>query len=718
MHVRVTNRRRGDKVYRSVQIVQSYRRPDGMPAQRVLATFGDLSELETENLRAAIKAGRDGKAVVVADLPSRAAPRVKRNLRYADVAAAWRTWRAWDLSSLVDELVGPNGSEVPFGDAVGALVVQRCVEPRSKLAAVDWFPNTALPEITGINPAQFHNTRIHRVLEALDKIEAPLQERLAKRLETRAGAFVHLFLDCTDAWFVGDGPDLAHNRKTKEGLLRRQVGIVLLCDQRGFPLRWATLPGNHDEGRSMFEVLTAAAQLDWAHQRPFVMDRAMGHGATVAEMVARGIRFVTAVPAHEVASYSGAIPLGSFDAVPLTARPVDLDEVRAELVRIAEARGFEAIGRGRFAIDLGVFPKTRGAGHDHLFPSKSVATLKLGRSFQAEIRRGAATAEELAKRHGIGKRSLHRWIALTALAPTLQARVLAGEADRLSYEPLLDVARLPESEQEAAFQDACAAVAEGSPLRATAKMLEALGSVEHIDIRGVVVFKPDHFIEQRSAAERRLARVRAEIAALDAKAATGRRRYRSTDLLTRAGTIIRRAKLADVLQAEVETVKEGDRDVPRVRLALDEAAWRARRQTDGLTLIVTHPDVPGSAREVVELYFAKDQVEKDFQTIKSVVKLRPVRHYTDAKVRAHVTLCTLALLVERSIEQSLIAADEARTAASTFDILKSLHLNLFDGEPAVYTPTLPSPDQQRLLAALNMLDLVDEASVAEQLTHR
>jgi len=52
--------------------------------------------------------------------------------------------------------------------------------------------------------------------------------------------------------------------------------------------------------------------------------------------------------------------------------------------------------------------------------------------------------------------------------------------------------------------------------------------------------------------------------------------------------------------------------------------------------------------ELCRTYRAKDAVETDFQVIKSLIKLRPVRHRTDAKVRAHVTLCMLALYVRGS----------------------------------------------------------------------
>lgn len=53
------------------------------------------------------------------------------------------------------------------------------------------------------------------------------------------------------------------------------------------------------------------------------------------------------------------------------------------------------------------------------------------------------------------------------------------------------------------------------------------------------------------------------------------------------------------------------------------------------------------------MYREKDIVEKDFQVIKSVLEIRPIRHRSDEKVKAHVTICMLALLLERILRKNL-----------------------------------------------------------------
>src|SRR3990172_825905 len=93
VHIRLSTRRRGDKTYQYAQLVESYRRPDGIPAHRIIANLGDPAELEVKNMRVALKAARQGRALVMKASPE-AEPwqaRILANLRCIDVAVALET---------------------------------------------------------------------------------------------------------------------------------------------------------------------------------------------------------------------------------------------------------------------------------------------------------------------------------------------------------------------------------------------------------------------------------------------------------------------------------------------------------------------------------------------------------------------------------------------------------------------------------------------------
>jgi len=161
---------------------------------------------------------------------------------------------------------------------IAALTLQRCVDPGSKLYAEQWFPTTALPELLGVDPTRFNNARLHRVLEQLDEATPELMRRLARHTHGR-GEFATLFLDVTDARFTGNGPDMAEKAKTKEGIVERKIGIVLLCNEHGYPLRWSVIPGRRADSVAMHDVFEDIRGLDWLGNTPVVCDRAMGTSA-------------------------------------------------------------------------------------------------------------------------------------------------------------------------------------------------------------------------------------------------------------------------------------------------------------------------------------------------------------------------------------------------------------------------------------------------------
>lgn len=712
MHVRYSTRHSGGKTYRYVQLVQSYRRPDGMPAHRVVANLGALSELEVQNLKAALAASRQGRPVVLPDLGtarSRRTPVVLANLKYLPLAVLGQVWDGDGLAGLVQECLAEHGGDEETAQVVEALVLQRCVDPDSKLASVAWFRRTALPELMGFELSRYNNTRVHRVLEVLDAAEGRLQERLPGKLQARCGSFISLFGDVTDTWFEGHGPELARPGRDKEGIYRRRIGVALLCDQRGFPLRWKTLPGDYRDDRALTEMAKGLARESWARDLPVVMDRSMGRASRVAFLAGTGLRFLTAMPVDEFATSGAGIPWQPFAKLEPAGTEESLGDDLAAAAQVAAAAGMTQVRKDRWVLDLGIFEKEISSSADGaavVRQSRAVAAVRHARS----IASGGASTTELSAENGLSKRSIQRYRHLCGLVEQLQARVLAGEADALTVQDLLDVARLPAGAQPSAFEAALASRTK----KLTVKRNHP--DAEPHRVRGVVHFNPERFVEQRRTAAAQCRELEDLVTRMNDRLADSGCRVTDKGALRDVEDFLKRNKLRDTFQAEVHRLPDGGR---RIGLHRDTDAWARHRRYHGFNLLVAHPDLPQSAEEIVALYFAKDMVEKDFQAIKSALAIRPVRHRTDLKVRAHVSLCVLALLLGRLLEHRLRQARRNRTFKSALDLLESCHLNLTDRDgTSFYTVTAPTEDQRDLLAALNLQPLTDDLKVGQQITPR
>lgn len=89
---------------------------------------------------------------------------------------------------------------------------------------------------------------------------------------------------------------------------------------------------------------------------------------------------------------------------------------------------------------------------------------------------------------------------------------------------------------------------------------------------------------------------------------------------------------------------------------------------DGKTILHTDVlDLP--LKKIVESYKSLSRIENCFRDIKSLLKLRPLRHYTEKRVKAHIFVCVIALLLERILEEFLARKKYPITATQALDSL-------------------------------------------------
>jgi Transposase DDE domain len=87
----------------------------------------------------------------------------------------------------------------------------------------------------------------------------------------------------------------------------------------------------------------------------------------------------------------------------------------------------------------------------------------------------------------------------------------------------------------------------------------------------------------------------------------------------------------------------------------DDASIAREAALDGIYVIRTSvPDVALAPDEAVQAYKRLAQVERAFRSLKSVdLKVRPIHHRLEERVRAHILLCMLAYYVEWHMRQAL-----------------------------------------------------------------
>jgi len=132
-------------------------------------------------------------------------------------------------------------------------------------------------------------------------------------------------------------------------------------------------------------------------------------------------------------------------------------------------------------------------------------------------------------------------------------------------------------------------------------------------------------------------------------------------------------------------------------LRVDHAAIRRESHLDGKWLLRTS-DLTLTPDDLAAAYKQLLAVERGWRDFKGALGLRPVFHHREDRIRAHIQLCWLALLLLRVIENA--TGDTWRNTRRELDRMHLVTLATNAGQVAQRTTT--TPGQQTLLRALDL----------------
>jgi transposase len=167
------------------------------------------------------------------------------------------------------------------------------------------------------------------------------------------------------------------------------------------------------------------------------------------------------------------------------------------------------------------------------------------------------------------------------------------------------------------------------------------------DQRLVICHNPDQAQRDQANRDEAIARIQAELDRI--------RTQRDRDRIRQLADKARQKTEATHVRAECAlrdhpTLGRWLRQQPNGRLVIDRAKVKAETRLDGKYLLATSdPDL--SAEDVALGYKNLLEAERGFRDLKSQLLLRPVFHRLEHRIRAHVLLCWLALLLTRVAER-------------------------------------------------------------------
>jgi len=178
--------------------------------------------------------------------------------------------------------------------------------------------------------------------------------------------------------------------------------------------------------------------------------------------------------------------------------------------------------------------------------------------------------------------------------------------------------------------------------------LAEIASPDYPGERLVLCRNPDLAAERARKRSDLLAATERDLAGIQARVRRARKPLKGAAAIGQAvGAVLNRRKVGKHFQCTVT-----DTDFAFTR---DHAAIEVEARLDGIYVLRTSVEADAlSAAETVQAYKDLSRVERAFRCLKTVdLDIRPIRHWTAPRVRAHVFLCMLAYHVEWHLRQAL-----------------------------------------------------------------
>ena len=105
--------------------------------------------------------------------------------------------------------------------------------------------------------------------------------------------------------------------------------------------------------------------------------------------------------------------------------------------------------------------------------------------------------------------------------------------------------------------------------------------------------------------------------------------------------------------------------------AVDEGALKLAQMMDGKLLVVTNvKDI--EPQKIIERYKSLADIERGFKVLKSELEIGPVYHRLPQRIRAHASICFMALILHRVMRMRLRAGNTGVTPERALQTLKRI----------------------------------------------
>ena len=497
------------------------------------------------------------------------------SLEHGSIIFWQKIWDELGLSKIIKSQVKLKNKRIKLevDKYVQMMVINRCVDPLSKLGVTRWIERTCYKEMAGYRDLDFDVTYFYRSMDHLLKLKDDLEFAIFEKLKDLFSVNVKLtFYDITSSYFYTDNCEIGKNGYSRDNRPdREQIVIGVVTSFEGYPIKHYVFEGNRKDETTVKQVVGQLKSEYNIEDTTFVGDRGMITKLNLARLEGEGFDYIMGVKHRQ-------------------------DEICSMLLS-------EQVHK-----------------EDHQLYSG------------LKIRERRVTVKEFLI-----------WKCQKIIRE--QKPDLADEKFSLLREEILSLNNKSEPESRD-YKRIVESIIKGIDKPAYNKIFRGIkkyqGRYEN-KLRYIICLNEERKVSSHSKRQVQIAKLSEQ---LDKVFAQNTRYKEDRDIDKAINKIFEGYK---VKFKKFFTIARDSKCQKATGYSLNQQKIEQEKKFDGIfVLLSSRYDLKPC--EVVESYKNLKEVEMLFDDLKNFVDIRPIRHWLQVRVRAHVFICVLALLLKRIFE--------------------------------------------------------------------
>jgi transposase len=224
---------------------------------------------------------------------------ILESLEHGSIIFWQKLWDELELSKIVKSQMRMKDKKVKLEveKYVETMVINRCVEPSSKLGVTRWIDGTCYKEMKGYKDLPLDVTYFYRSMDQLLKIKDEIELAIFEKLRNLFSINVKLtFYDITSTFFYTNNCSIGKNGHSRDKRPdREQIVIGVVTSYEGYPIKHYVFEGNTKDETTVTDVVKELKKNYNIEETTFVGDRGMITKLNLNKLEGEGFDYIMGV---------------------------------------------------------------------------------------------------------------------------------------------------------------------------------------------------------------------------------------------------------------------------------------------------------------------------------------------------------------------------------------------------------------------------------------